>query len=263
MRMKPILTVVALLGLAAAGSPAMAGSYTVNCGTNGDAALVQNQLAAISGTNNTLVVGGTCVGDVSISNFDNLTIFGLSLTGNLYLRNATRISMQAVTVHGTLDADRTSFTVTSSTVNGALQLRRNSSGIFGTLSVTQGTDPTTGAAVYGIWCLQGSDCSFTNTFVSGLPSGDPASPSVGILAATASRLSFGSGAVAGFDIGVKVWNNSTAFLMPDCGNLTIQSNSTAGVHVRDAAHAALWFPGPLPKEQSIKQPSSPRQPCPC
>ena len=239
MRMNPTLTVFALLGLAAASSPAMAGSYVVNCGTNGDAALVQNQLAAMAGPNNTLLVGGTCVGDVSISNFDSLTIFGLSLTGNLYLRNATRVSMQGVIVHGTLDVDRSSFTVNSSTVNGAIQLRRNSSGTFGTLNVTQGRDPATGAAVYGIWCLQGSDCNFTNTSVSGLPSGDPASPAVGILAATASRLSFASGRVAGFDIGVKVWNNSTAFLMPDCGNLTIESNSTAGVQVRDGGVVKL------------------------
>jgi len=75
------LSIATLLGLSAIATPASAGTYTVDCGTNGPTSLVQNQLAAITGAHNVLTVTGTCSGDLQLSAIDSMTISGLSMTG--------------------------------------------------------------------------------------------------------------------------------------------------------------------------------------
>jgi len=240
MELKEILSALTLVGLAATSSPATAGNYTVNCGTNGDSSLVQNQLAAISGTYNTLTVTGTCVGDLDITQINTLTITGLSLTGTISVYNATQIALQGLTLYGQLIVtDRSSITAANSTMNGGITLARFSSGNFDKLTVTQWTDPTTGAGGGGILCLQSSDCRFSNTTVTGLPSSDRSSPSTGINVGSTSRFNFGSGRISGFDWGVHVWNNSMAFFNPGCANLSIDSNRSIGVYVRDGGTVKL------------------------
>jgi hypothetical protein len=237
---RALFSVATLTGLAALNAPASAANYAVNCGTSGPSSLVQNQLAAITGTNNSLTVSGTCVGDVSISGISYLSITGLSMTGTLFIGDAKHISFEGLTLFGTLSSvDHARFFVSDSTVNGYIQLIENSSGQFTNLTSTQWTDPATGAGGSGIACLSGSNCSFSNTTVAGVPSADPATPSIGIQVASASRFNFASGRISGFDWGVHVWNNATAFFNPDCANLSIDSNKSIGVYVRDGGVVKL------------------------
>ena len=234
------LSIATLLGLSAVCTPASAGTYTVDCGTNGPTSLVQNQLAAITGTHNTLTVTGTCSGDLQLSAMDSLTISGLSMTGTLALTAATHIGIQGVTISGELLAtDHSSLTVANSTVNGVVQLMHETSGTFSNLAVANWVDPGTGTASSGIVCEMSSECSFSNTNVSGVPSGDVTTPSIGIQAVSASRLNFTSGRINGFDWGVHVWNNATAFFNPYCANLSIDSNRSIGVEVRDGGVVKL------------------------
>jgi hypothetical protein len=234
MYMRLFLSVTTLLGLSSVCAPASAGTYTVDCGTSGSTAVVQNQLAAITGTHNTLTVTGTCSGDLQMSAMDSLTISGLSMTGTLSLSAATHIVIQGATISGELLAtDHSSLTVNSSTVNGILLLMHETSGSFGNLTVANWVDPNSGTASSGIICATSSECSFSNTNVSGVPSGDVTTPAIGIQAVSGGRFNFSSGRVSGFDWGVHVWNNATAFFTPSCGNVSIDSNKSIGVYVRD------------------------------
>jgi hypothetical protein len=231
---------VALVGLSAVCTPASAGTYTVDCGSNGPASLVQNQLAAITGKNNTLTVAGTCTGDLQLIGLDSLTISGLSMTGTLIMSAATHISLQGLTINGGLLAtDHASLTVSNSTVNGYVQLMHESSGSFSNMTIRQWTDPTTGAGGSGILCEMSSECQFSNTTVSGIPSGSVTTPSIGVQVVSASRFNFASGRISGFDWGVHVWNNATAFFNPDCADLSIDSNKSIGVYVRDGGVVKL------------------------
>jgi len=81
----------------------------------------------------------------------------------------------------------------------------------------------------GVMCLTSSECYLSGTTISGRSSGDPTAPSFGVQVASTSRLTFTSGRVTGFDVGVQVWNNSMAFLSPDCDNVSIDSNGSTGV----------------------------------
>jgi zona occludens toxin (predicted ATPase) len=75
--MYPRIVFVSFLILASvAQSPrAAATTYTADCGANGSAAVVQNQVNVIGSTpNSALQVTGTCVGDVRISRADRLTV---------------------------------------------------------------------------------------------------------------------------------------------------------------------------------------------
>ena len=62
----------------------------------------------------------------------------------------------------------------------------------------------------GIFCLTGSDCTFSNTTVVGSSSGDPTSPSIGVSLGPP-EFSFRSGRITGLDWGVHVWNHATLF----------------------------------------------------
>jgi hypothetical protein len=237
---RSFLSTAALLGLSTVCASAFAGTYTVACGTNGPTSLVQNQLAAITGTNNTLTVTGTCSGDVQVSAKDSLTISGLAMTGTLFLSAATHISLQSVTISGELVAtDHSSLTAANSTVNGIIQLMHETSGSFSNMTVANWVDPASGTPGSGIVCEQSSECSFSNTNVSGVPSGDVTTPSIGIQAISGSRFNFTSGQISGFDWGVHVWNNATAFFNPYCANLSITANKSIGVYVRDGGIVKL------------------------
>lgn len=234
------LSTATLLGLSTVCTSAFAGTYAVDCGTNGPTSLVQNQVAAITGTHNALTVTGTCSGDLQLAALDSLTISGLTMTGTLALSAATHISVQGATISGELLAtDHSSLTVSNSTVNGIVQLMHETSGTFSNLTVANWVDPASGTASSGILCSTSSECSFSNTNVSGVPSGDVTTPSIGVQAVSGSRFNFASGQISGFDWGVHVWNNATAFFNPYCGNLSINSNKSIGVYVRDGGVVKL------------------------
>jgi len=188
-----------------------------------------------------LTVTGTCVGGtLAITRRDSLSIVGLSMRGDLRLTAATHISFSGLTLTGSLSAaDHSSLGASNTVLNGGIQIIGNSSVAFDTLTITQTYDPNSTLAGSGIVCLQGSDCRFSATTVSGTPSGDPLSPSIGIQAASASRFNFGSGRITGFDQGVHVWNHATAFFNPDCDSLVIDSNKSIGVYVRDGGTVKL------------------------
>jgi len=229
-----------LISLALASLPATAAVQTVACGSGGPLSLVQNQLSALS-KGDTLAVTGTCAGGtLSITGRDSLSIAGLSMQGDLLVSAATHISFSGLTVTGTINVrDHSSLNATNTVLNGGVQVIGNSSVSFDTLTITQTYDPNSTTAGSGIVCLQGSDCRFSTTNVSGTPSGDPLSPTIGIQAASASRFNFGSGRITGFDQGVHVWNNATAFFNPDCDSLVIDSNKSIGVYVRDGGTVKL------------------------
>ncbi|HWM68396.1 MAG TPA: hypothetical protein VNO35_17525 [Steroidobacteraceae bacterium] len=240
MNTRALLSVVTLGVLGALCAPASAGNYAVNCGTNGSSGLVQNQLSAMTGTNNTLFVKGTCVGYLEITGFNGLTITGLSLTGSLVVSASTGVSLQNVRVYGDLSSwNHANFSVGNSTVNGYVQITHESTAYFTNVTIPQWSDPTTGGGGSGIICVSHSECNFSNTTVSGVPSSDPATHSIGVTVGSAARLNFASGRISGFDWGVLVWNNATAFFNPDCANLSIDSNPSIGVYVRDGGMVKL------------------------
>jgi hypothetical protein len=74
------------------------------------------------------------------------------------------------------------------------------------------------------------------------PSGTSGLQTAAITAGSGARLNVYAGTISGFDVGVWVWNNATAFLTPICGNLQIQSNATAGVYVLDAGMVKIESP---------------------
>ena len=234
------LSVVTLMGLAAVSLPATAANYTVDCGTGGSATLVQNQLNAITGKNNTLTVTGTCTGELTVTGIDSLSIVGLSLTGDLTVTAATHIGFSGLAVNGSIQAsDHAFLTASSTTLSGYIQAIRNSSVYFDGLTLTQPNAPNNGAAGSAVLCLQGSDCHFGSSNISGTPSGDPLTPAIGVQVASTARLNFASGRISGFDWGVHVWNNATAFFNPDCDSLSIDSNKSIGVYVRDGGIVKL------------------------
>jgi hypothetical protein len=244
-----MLSAVTLLALAGTSLPATAATYTVDCGTGGPIARVQAQLSAITGRNNTLTVTGTCgSGTLNVTGLDSLSIVGLSMQGELQVTAATHISFSGLTVTGSIDvADHASMYATGTTLNGGVQVIGNSSVQFTGLTITQTYDPNSTMAGSGIACLQGSDCRFSTTTVSGTSSGNPLTPAIGIQVASGARFNFGSGRITGFDEGVHVWNNATAFFNPDCDNLAIDSNKSIGVYVRDGGVVKLeGLQPPLP-----------------
>jgi len=61
----------------------------VACGAGGPSYLVQSQIDALTGTNNTVTVTGNCVGDLQIRGASNLSIQGLLLRGVVYVQAST------------------------------------------------------------------------------------------------------------------------------------------------------------------------------
>jgi hypothetical protein len=242
MNTRTLLSAAVLLGLAATSLPAAATNYTVDCGSGGALSLVQTQLSAISGRNNTLSVTGTCgSGTLNVTGIDSLLISGLSMQGTLLISAATHLGFTGLNITGTISvSDHSSVNATNTILSGGgIQSIGNSSVTFNTLTLTTTYDPNTTTAGSGILCLQGSDCHFNSTTLSGTSSGDPTSPAIGIQVASTARLNFGSGTISGFDYGMHVWNNATALLNPTCGPLSISGNTAIGVYVRDGGVAKI------------------------
>ena len=104
---------------------ASATPYTVNCGANGPASVVQSQIDAIgSAPGNTITVTGTCVGSVTVTRADSLTVSNLSLSqAHLYFDEqnngpaASSALAGPVCVTGTssVDTDNSSTVITATT----------------------------------------------------------------------------------------------------------------------------------------------------
>ena len=241
---RAILSVATLMGLAALSSPAKAAVYIINCGSGGTSTAVQNQInAALKG--DIVVVTGTCAaGTVTVSGKDTLSINSLSMQApsNVIVTGSTHISFSGLTLaNGTgseiLVTDHSSVNATNTVVNGTIMALSNSSVTFSTLTVTQAANSPSGGSA--INCLQSSDCHFSGTTLTGVSSGVSTAPNIGIDAASASRFNFASGSISGFDWGVHVWNNATAFFNPDCATLSIAGNTAIGVYVRDGGIVKL------------------------
>ena len=232
---RAFLSIATLMGLAAVCAPVSAATYTAACGAGGDVSIIQNQLAAMTGTNNALAVTGTCVGELSIQGFNGLAITGLSFTGDVFVSASTHVSIAGATIAGSVQSsDHTSLVLQDLTVTGYGQFMKESS-----VSGTNITFTATAPGASGIFCLTGSDCTFSNTTVVGSSSGDPTTPSIGVQIASASRFSFASGRITGFDWGVHVWNHATALFGPSCDNISIDSNHSIGIYVRDGGLVKL------------------------
>jgi hypothetical protein len=186
---------------------------------------------------------------------------GLELFDEVRSRNIQQVGGFLGRQFGMHGYTRTALPAASSARVGALTAQRSgtatkhvSSATFANMTVSQWVDPASGAGGSGIICLSSSECSFSTTTVSGTPSGDPITPSIGIQAASASRFNFTSGRISGFDYGVHVWNNATAFFNPDCNNLSIDSNVSIGIYVRDGGIVKLE--GSTPDASSAACPGS-------
>jgi hypothetical protein len=232
------LAAVALLGLGS--GPLWAAVYTVNCGSGGSSSLVQTDLSAIgSSAPNTVNVTGTCVGDLYITGANQLTLTGLVMTGNLYIDSSTLLSLGNLQLTGgtLLLTNSRRVAVGAALINGYVNANQGSQISFSTLTMAPWSD-SAGQHDPSVTCLAHSQCTFSSLYISG--SGTSAGTgSAGVLAASASRLSVYGGTISGFDIGAQVWDNATAFLTPNCANLTIQANLTTGVFVSDGGIAKL------------------------
>jgi len=105
-----------------------------------------------------------------------------------------------------IPSDHSSLYLVNSTVNGYVQIMHETSMSFSNVSVIQWSDLATGAGSdgTGVMCLTSSECYLSGTTISGRSSGDPTAPSFGVQVASTSRLTFTSGRVTGFDVGVQV-----------------------------------------------------------
>lgn len=214
-------------------SRAAAVTFTANCGTNGSSSIVQNQLTAIGSTpNSTLQVTGTCVGDLVIQRADRLTITGLVVTGDVNLDSSTLTNIVSSTFNGFFAVSNSRGSLFSSVVvNGELDIGRGSQVSLRGLTMTPWSD-SSGTHDPSLNCIGQSECTFTGLTLTG--SGTTrGSGTAGLLAASASRLTVNGATISGFDVGVQVWNNATAFLMPVCAAINVRSNLTTGVFVAD------------------------------
>jgi hypothetical protein len=212
---------------------ASAAVYTADCGPNGSSSIVQNQLDTIaSSANNLLQVTGSCVGDVDITRADRLTVSGLTLTGNLSMDSSVLVSIPGLKLTGQLGLVNTRrTTLTNAIVNGEADVSGSSQVRFQGLTMAPWTDGS-GTHDPQIICAGQSECTLVSLSLTG--SGTAlGSGNAGLYAVSASRLTLTGGLITGFDIGVQVWNNATAFLMPNCATLSIQSNLSTGVFVAD------------------------------
>lgn len=231
------LSAAVLLGWAL--SPQMAaagGSYTVACGSGGSTSLIQTQLTAMAGTTgNSLSVTGTCSGTLTVSDFDQLIISGLTLSGDLLLVGSRNVTFNSLNVTGSLTVGESRNTVlNNTTVTGWVQAVQGSRVSFNQLTLNPGTD-SSGALAEGFTCAGASTCNLDSFTLRGTqaPAGGSLIP--GALAASGSTLTLASGSITGFDIGIQAWNHATALLLPSCANLSINANGTMGVYVRDSA----------------------------
>ena len=244
------LSAAVLLGWALSPQIAAAGgSYTVACGSGGATSLIQAQLTAIAGTTgNTLTITGTCAGTLIISDFDQLTVSGLTLTGDLLLTDSKSVNITGLTVTGTVSVGESRDTrFYNTTVTGWIQAIQGSRTSFSQLTMNPGTD-SSGALAEGFTCAGSSTCSLDGFTLHGTPS--PTGGAPGVLAASGSTLTLGSGTITGFDIGIQAWNHSTALLLPSCANLSVSTNGSIGVYVRDSALVKAQGLGPAAASSS-------------
>lgn len=219
------------------------------CGSGGATSLIQAQLTAIAGTTgNTLTITGTCAGTLIISDFDQLTISGLTLTGDLLLTDSKSVNITGLTVTGTVSVGESRDTrFYNTTVTGWIQAIQGSRTSFSQLTMNPGTD-SSGALAEGFTCAGSSTCSLDGFTLHGTPS--PTGGAPGVLAASGSTLTLGSGTITGFDIGIQAWNHSTALLLPSCANLSVSTNGSIGVYVRDSALVKAQGLGPAAASSS-------------
>jgi hypothetical protein len=177
------------------------------------------------------------VGNVDSSRADRLTISGLSLTGALTMTAANSMKFPNLTITGSITLLNTRNTTFSNTkISGDIVLNRGSQASFTTITSSPWTDAS-GTHDPTFNCLGQSECTLNFATLSGAG----ATPtSVGVLAASASRLNFTAGTISGFGTGVQAWNNATAFITANCDPITIKSNLVQGVTALDSAMVKIF-----------------------
>lgn len=231
-------TVLLMAAVVLSGPATALAANTIDCGTNGSVAVVQNAINAIGSVPSSLTITGTCVGNLNVTRADRLTITGLSLSGNLIIESAVLSSFPNLHLSGSLFVRNSRrMTFANTVMSGNIQVTAGSAVNFSGLVQTPLTE--NGETTYGFNCVGQSECSLDDITITG---SGAATPGVAVLAASASRLNVFAGTISGFDIGVQVWHNATAFIMPSCGNLNIQSNRLAGVRVTDSGMVKIESP---------------------
>jgi hypothetical protein len=229
---------LALFAAAAFAPHAHATVYTVDCGAGGTTAALQAQIATIgSSPGHQINVLGTCVGDVNTSNADRLHIAGLVLTGSVYMTSAQGMRFTNLTINGGLTLQNSrSATFSGTTVRGVVSVMRGSQAVFS--NFTANTYVESGVTYDPSFnCVGQSECSLNNATLTG---SFTSSTSIGILAASASRLNFSTGSISGFGTGLQAWNNASAFVNAGCDPITIQGNAVAGVSAVDTGIVKVY-----------------------
>lgn len=233
--MKKIHGLFPLLALGAsafASNAANATVFTINCGVAGPTTALQTQITSIgSSPGHTINVLGTCVGDVDTSRADRLMISGLSLTGGLTMQAANSLRFPNLTIEGPITLINTrNTTFTNTKIKGDIMLTRGSQASFNTITSGPWTDAA-GTHDPAFNCIGQSECTLNWATLSGAGA---SKTSVGVLAASASRLNFTAGSITGFGTGLQSWNNATAFVTASCDAITIKGNLVQGVAALDS-----------------------------
>src|SRR6187551_2595249 len=233
-----LLPLLALAFTAFAPHTAHATVFPINCGVAGPTAALQSQIISIgSSPGHTIAVSGTCVGDVDASRTDRLTISGLSLTGALTATAANTLRFPNLTIDGPITLINTRNTVfTNTKIRGDIMLTRGSQASFNTITSSPWTDAS-GTHDPAFSCVGQSECSLNWATLSGAGG---TKTSVGVLAASASRLNFTAGQISGFGTGLQAWNNATAFVTANCDPITIAKNLVQGVTALDSGVVKLF-----------------------
>jgi hypothetical protein len=233
-----IPALLALLAAAAFAPHAHATVFTIACGAGGSTAALQAQIASIGASpGHQINVSGTCVGDVDTSRADRLTINGLNTTGFLMMSVANGLRFTNLTLNGGLQLINTrNTTFSNTTIRGDVTVMRGSQASFNTFTANTWTDAT-GTHDPTFNCIGQSECTLNWATLTG---GGTSNTSVGVLAASASRLNFYSGSISGFGTGVQAWNNATAFVSVNCDPLVIRNNRIAGVSSTDSAMVKVF-----------------------
>lgn len=233
-----LLPLLALAAAVFAPGAAQATVFTINCGASGPTTALQAQITSIGSTpGHQINVTGTCVGDIDTSRADRLTISGLSITGGITMTAANSMRWLNLSQTGTLLLINTRNSTFSNTkIRGDITVMRGSQALFNTLSSGTWTD-STGTHDPTFNCIGQSECTLNAANLGG---GGTSTTSVGLLAASASRLNFTSGSITGFGIGLQAWNNATAFVTANCDPITIKGNLVSGVSVLDSGVAKIF-----------------------
>lgn len=210
---------------------ASATTYTVNCGANGPASVLQSQIDAIgSAPGNTIAVTGTCNGSVTVTRADTLTVSNLSLTGSLDLYSSVMVSIPNLQLTGELSLFNTrQATLGDAVINGTVTVLHGSLVNFPGLTMSSWSD-SSGDHDPNFSCVGESECTVSQVSLSG--SGKSVG-TIGLLAGSSSRLNVYGGSISGFDIGVQAWNNAIIFMNPTCADFKIGSNLSTGVRTTD------------------------------